>query len=181
MIALAAALLLALPQATTAAAFDPARLAAARAVVEQFLPEAERDRMVDAMLEPIHANTMDAILSSAELTPVFEKDPTFKTRFRAFMNDEQKRSMALLKTSMPELSDAIAKAYARRFTEAQLKEIGAFFATPTGRAYVGQSMTIMSDPDVQAAQRTMMTQSMQGMQTRIAAFVRDAATAAAKE
>lgn len=180
MIALAvAALLFAVPQ--TVPAPEQARLAAAKTVIDQVLPPTERDRMVEAMIEPMNASIVQAMTSSPELTGVFEKDPAFKAKFMAFIAEEQRRSTVLLKANMPAFADAMAKAYARRFTVAQLDEIAVFFATPTGSAYVAQSMTLMSDPDVQAAQAMMMTQAMSGMQTRIADFVRDAASAAAKD
>lgn len=177
MIVFATLLLLAAPQAAP----EPARLSAAEAVIAQVMPPAERDRMVEAMMAPMHTNIMQAMTTSPEMTALFEKQPAFKAKFLSFMAEEQRRTTALLKTNMPAFADAMARAYARQFTEAQLKDISAFFATPTGRVYVAQSMTLMADPDVQAAQRTMMTQAMSGMQTRIAAFVRDAADAAAKE
>jgi hypothetical protein len=176
-IALVAALLL-----QAAPAPDAARLTAARAVIEQFLPAAQRDKMVDAMMAPVQANVSEAMLSAPEMKALFDKDPAFKAKFESFIAGEHKRSTDLLRANMPALADAMAKAYARRFTEPQLKEIGAFFATPTGREYVAQSMTLMSDPDVQAAQRTMMVQAMSGMQSRIAEFASEAArSAAAKE
>lgn len=177
MIAFALALLLASAQAAP----EPARLAAAKVVIDQFLPPAQRDKMVDAMMEPMQANMSQAMLESPEMAKLFEEKPEFKQKFSAFLTAEQKRSTELLRRNMPMFADAMAKAYARRFTEAQLKEIGAFFSTPTGREYVAQSMTLMADPDVQAAQRAMMTQAMQGMQARIAEFASEAAAAAAKE
>lgn len=156
---------------------DPTRLAAARAVVDRFLPPDQHDRMVEQMLAPMEANITGAMASSPEMQALFENDPAMVAEFKAFMVAEQKRSSDLLRINMPMFADAISKAYARRFTVAQLQEIGGFFATPTGREYVAQSMTLMSDPDVQAAQRTMMTQAMQGMSERIAGFAQKAVKA----
>jgi hypothetical protein len=39
--------------------------------------------------------------------------------------------------------------------------MAAFFATPTGQAYLAQSPTIMADPDVGAWMNQLMTRSMQ--------------------
>src|SRR3546814_15125821 len=55
----------------------------------------------------------------------------------------------------------MARAYARRFTVAQLGEIETFFRTPTGRIYVTESMNIMSDPDIAAWQRQSIASSME--------------------
>src|SRR3546814_18844746 len=66
-----------------------------------------------------------------------------------------------LRTQLPGLFDAMARAYARRFTVAQLGEIETFFRTPTGRIYVTESMNIMSDPDIAAWQRQSISSRME--------------------
>jgi hypothetical protein len=69
----------------------------------------------------------------------------------------------------------MARAYARRFDVAQMREIKAFFQTPTGRLYMQQSYTIMADPDVGTWQRTMMANSMTGVQADVADFAKQIA------
>ena len=56
--------------------------------------------------------------------------------------------------------DAMSRAYARRFTVEQMAELRTFFTTPTGRAYMAQATTIMSDPDIAAWQQQMMNSTM---------------------
>lgn len=62
---------------------------------------------------------------------------------------------------MPELIEAMSRAYARRFTSSQMNEMHAFFSTPTGQRYVTEAMGIMSDPDVAEWQRNSMAKSME--------------------
>lgn len=159
---------LALPiaaQAQTAAlparsAPDAARLAAARNLIELMLPTAQRDQMIEGMIRPMMAN----IRQSLEQVPGFNtatgKEPKVKEAFGRFLTTQEERSVASLRAGMPGLVDAMAAAYARRFDLKQIAEIRAFFETPTGRVYMAASYTIMSDPDILAWQRDLMTRSM---------------------
>lgn len=51
----------------------------------------------------------------------------------------------------PLFREGMTKAYAARFDEAQLADIGDFFGTPTGRLYASESMKLMADPQVMGA------------------------------
>lgn len=51
----------------------------------------------------------------------------------------------------PPVRAGLAKAYAVRFDEAQLADISAFFATPTGGEFARQSMALFADPQVMGA------------------------------
>ena len=59
----------------------------------------------------------------------------------------------------PALRDGLARAYARRFTDQQLADVNAFFATPSGSFYASESWVASSDPQVMAA----MTEAMPAM------------------
>ncbi len=74
---------------------------------------------------------------------------------------------------LPTMLDAMAKAYARRFTLVQLKEMSVFFATPTGQAYLMQAPTIMSDPDVGVWMNQLMTRSMHRLPEQMAKLKAD--------
>lgn len=160
------------PAPAPATEVEPARLAAAKAVVGLFLPEDRRDAMIDAMLAPTFEGVRQSFTESPEMASLFGNDPAMKAKIDAFMAEEEARSLKILRASMPQMLEAMARAYARRFTVAQLEEISAFFRTPTGSLYVSQSMTLMSDPDVQASQRAMMQESMKDFPQRIEAFAR---------
>jgi hypothetical protein len=154
----------------TAAAPEPARLAAAQAVIEQIMPAGQRDAMIERMIRPMMENMRSTMLDSPMFEAAKEKNPKFGEMMNEFVKAEFERSITLTKKAMPSMMDAMARAYARRFTLEDLKAISDFFATPAGRNYATQAATIMSDPDVLAAQRAMMIESMQGVQERALAL-----------
>src|SRR3546814_3041507 len=51
----------------------------------------------------------------------------------------------------PPMRDGLAKAYARKFTGAQLTDLNSFLATPTGKLYAGEWMALQADPEVMVA------------------------------
>lgn len=157
--------------APVAAAPDAARLAAAQALIEQIMPADRRDAMVEQMVRPMLANAREAMANAPMFADMARDNPKLATAMNGFMDEEFERSLATTKAAMPAMFDAMARAYARRFTLDQMRDIGDFFKTPSGRAYVETAPTIMSDPDVMAAQRAMMTQTMSGMQERMAKLV----------
>ncbi|KKC25850.1 DUF2059 domain-containing protein [Sphingomonas sp. SRS2] len=171
-IIIAAALVVAAP-AHAQSDVDPARLAVAQQIVEQVMPPGQRDAMIDAIVRPTVANVREAFSQSPDLKSLLAKKLGAQQVLERFVDSQMEASIALTKASLPSLLDAMARAYARRFSTEQLADISAFFRTPSGRAYVAQSATMMSDPDVQAAQRAMMMKSLEGMQERIADFVAD--------
>jgi hypothetical protein len=157
--------------APVAAAPDAARLAAAQALIEQIMPADRREAMIEQMVRPMIANAREAMANAPMFADMTRDNPKLASAMNGFMDEEFERSIATTKAAMPALFDAMARAYARRFTLDQMRDIGDFFKTPSGRIYVETAPTIMSDPDVMAAQRAMMTQTMSGMQERMAKLV----------
>ena len=51
----------------------------------------------------------------------------------------------------PPMREGIARAYARKFSAAQLAGMNRFFATPTGRAFATESFAVQYDPEVLSA------------------------------
>ncbi len=158
------------PPPATAAAPDPARVAAATQLIARLLPADRAEAMIDQMIRPTMGNLHAAMAQAPELKAAFARNPKARAALDAFVADEIARSSTIVKQALPTLRTAMARAYARRFTEAQLNEIAAFFDTPTGRLYAEQAPTIMGDPDILAAQRAMMTQAMQGVAERAQAM-----------
>lgn len=158
------------PTPAAAAAPDPARVAAATQLIARLIPADRAEAMIDQMIRPTMGNLHAAMAQAPELKAAFARNPKARAALDAFVADEVARSTAIVKQAMPALRTAMARAYARRFTEAQLNEIAAFFDTPTGRLYAEQAPTIMGDPDIVAAQRAMMTQAMQGVAERAQAM-----------
>ena len=162
--------------AAAVAAPDPARLAAARELIDVLMPPESRARMIEGMIAPMLGNLQQGIAQSPMFSSAMAQDPQMQTQFAAFMDRQQTRTMTLMRDGLPSMVDAMARAYARRFDVAQCRDIKAFFATPSGRAYMQQSLTIMADPDVAAWQRSMMESSMAHMQADVAEFAKQAAT-----
>lgn len=152
------------------AAPDPARLAVAKILIERFMPADRRDAMVEQMVRPMMDAARETMFSGALFESIKADDPKLQATIDDFMKQEFEHSLARMKAAMPALADAMARAYARRFTLEQLQAISAFYETPAGRAFAEQAPTLMSDPDILAVQRTMMTEAMAGMEQRIAGF-----------
>lgn len=179
-LALAAALVLA-PVAATAqapastAVVDSARLAAATRLLDALFPPVSRTQMMDAMMTPMMANLRQGMTQNPSFAAEMAKNPKVKAAFEQFMDAQFRRSLDLVRTSLPGMFDAIARAYARRFDVAQMEEIERFFRTPTGQAYMQGAMTVMADPDVAAFQRKMMADAMSRVQADTAAFAKEVA------
>ncbi|WP_176473050.1 DUF2059 domain-containing protein [Sphingomonas lenta] len=146
--------------AAPAQAVDAARLEAARALMDVLMPPATREQMMQGMMAPLMANIERGMAADPQFAAAIGSDPRVKALFDEFTRKQMARTTELIRTSLPGMIDAIAKAYARRFDVAQLGELRRFFETPTGRAYVRDSMTIMADPDVAQWQQDLMTRSM---------------------
>lgn len=161
--------------APPSAAIDPARIAAARELIDLLMPPASRAQMVEGMMTPMLVNMRRGMAQNPEFAAAMNGDPRVKTLFDAFMQRQQERTMTLLRASLPGMSDAMTRAYARRFDVTQMREIKAFFMTPTGRIYMQQAATIMADPDIGAWQRTMMTDSVSKVHDDVADFAKQVA------
>ncbi|WP_081668592.1 DUF2059 domain-containing protein [Sphingomonas phyllosphaerae] len=163
------------PASAPAAAPDPARLSAATRLMDTLMPPASRAQMMDQMMGPMLANLRQGMTQNPQFAAEMAKNPKVKAAFDRFMDSQFRRSMDMVRTSLPGMFDAMARAYARRFDVAQLEELQRFFATPTGQAYMQAAMTIMSDPDVAAVQRNMMVEAMSRVQADTAAFAKEVA------
>ncbi|MGN7998141.1 DUF2059 domain-containing protein [Sphingomonas sp. 22176] len=157
--------------APVAQAPEPARIAAAKALIAKVMPPERVDAMIDQMMRPMMENLRNAMAQTPEMQAAFAKNPQAKAALDAFVDDELKHAIATTKESMPTMLDAMARAYARRFTVAQLNDVSAFFDTPSGKLYAEQSPTVMADPDILAAQRAVMEKSIRGTMERAQAMV----------
>ena len=180
MIGVAAALALAVPsvtfaQAAPSAAVDPARLAVARDLIDVLMPPATREQMVQGMIAPMLANLQKGMTQNPDFARAMQADPRIKGMFDTFVGQQLERTTTSMRAALPGMTDAMGRAYARRFDIAQMRDIKAFFVTPTGRLYMQQSYTIMSDPDVAAWQQTMMRNSMGRVQSDVAEFAKQIA------
>ena len=149
---------------------DPARLLRARALVDVIMPPASRTTMIDTMMRGMMANLGGVIQTSPQMKALIANDPRIAAAVERFVTRQQEKSLSMLKSNFPGMLDAVAHAYARRFTDAQMADMDAFFQTPSGRAYIAKSATIMNDPDVARWQRDLMTGSMKSVPADLAAL-----------
>ena len=155
---------------------DPVRLAAARPVIDRIWPDGTyahvihvmMDQLIPASMAQTFAMKPSDLLAGLGGKPgaktgeksaagetigqmAAKNDPYFQQRMAITLRvigDEMGR---LMTETEPSVRDALAHAYARRFTVAQLAELDHFFATPTGKAYVADSLTLMMSPDMPQA------------------------------
>lgn len=78
-------------------------------------------------------------------------DPKRQEREGGMLGVMQPMMVEAGKILEPPMREGIARAYARKFSAAQLTEMNGFFATPTGKAYASESFAIQYDPEVMSA------------------------------
>ena len=143
-------------------AVDPARLAAAERLLGVLMPPARFEAMIDGITAATARNVMQQFRSSA-LATTFSDDPRVQPIMARYIERLTTDSVAAMRAGRPDMMRAMQRAYARRFTVAQLTEVERFFATPTGQLYMDQGATIMADPDVAAWQQKMVKQQFDRM------------------
>ena len=139
----------------------------------RIMPPATRNQMVTSMMASMNQMMLQAIRQNPELSATLDKEPGAGAVFERFMQRQQAFQTQQLTQNLPGMLDAMAHAYARRFTLPQLHDIAEFFATPSGQVYLVQAPTVMSDPDVAAWMGTLMKNSMQHMPDRMAELMAD--------
>lgn len=135
------------PAAATATP-DPARIAAARQLLDTILPPATRDATFAEMVNVMMVNMTRGIIQGQGLDRVFDAHPDAAAIFARFVDRQRTLALDDLKRATPDLMEAQAQAYARRFDLAELTAIRAFFATPVGEKYRVESVKVMGDPAV---------------------------------
>jgi len=177
----AAALLLATPaiaqtapapatvQAATSTPVDPARLAAAQALVNTLFPPAVREQMMRGMLVPIGANVRESLISDYHVSAAATRDPRAQKIIDNYVEGQLANVQREFIATIPQMTSAFARAFARRLDISQMEKAQAFFSSQAGRQYRQVATTIMSDPDVVAWQRDMLDkvarQSMRDIKT----------------
>jgi hypothetical protein len=160
--ALAVAPLAAQGQAQTsapAAAPDPARVAAGARVAAQLVPEGAylrimRDQfpqMMDAMMTQmgsLKASDVGGKGTGSAIDAARSADPHFEERMRIMTRVMGEEMGPLMGRLEPQVRAGLSGALARRFTAAQLADMAAFFATPSGSALAGSYLSLMADPEM---------------------------------
>lgn len=166
--------LLAAPEAASAATtptpVEPARLKAARPVVDRLFPVGTYKRLMGGTMDKMMNSLMDGVLampmrdiaaiggldeerlaamdktSIAEIMAIY--DPHYRERMQRGTRAMMDSMVGLMTEFEPRVRDGLTRAYARKFTAAQLDELAGFFATPTGSLYASESMAIFMDPEI---------------------------------
>lgn len=169
---LAAALLGATPalaQAPVAPAalqpVDPARLALAEKTVVVLVPEGVYLRLMQKQFPVM----MDAMLANMDVAmpggrdKARAADPAFDERLRIMTRVMGEEMGPLMARMEPSLRIGMARALARRFDTRQLADLNAFFATPSGKAFGEQFISLFADPEIMGEMMKAMPMMMQEM------------------
>jgi len=148
---------------------DPRSLALATEILDISYPPERRlalsMRRLDSLLAQMEAATA---ATTGEIT-----DPGARAIYDRYQADLRREAERVLAVRSPLTYVAWARAYARRFTYAELVEIRAFVATPTGTRFVQRIGEITSDPDIVRAQTATMTAVAAAVQPLEARFTED--------
>ncbi len=130
----------------------PADIAAATGVPEEQLYELDQEALAaaGALIDP-HAEQRNK--------KVFEAIVPLMTE--AFTEIE------------PVLREGMARAYARKFSAEQLREINAFFNTPAGEFYAAESFVLLADPEIMSASMQAMPVMLEKVMAKIPELEKD--------
>lgn len=168
-----------------ASASEAGRLMMARSVAARMLPDGTFEKVMGSMMDGLMSSMMDGMMNVpirsianfsnekpdkiAALGPGTLRDimtivdPAYRERSQIgarVIGAELGRMMTGME---PTFREAMAEVYATRFDEKQLREIDAFFQTPTGRTFAEQSMTIQTDPIFADRMKAMVPEMMGAM------------------
>ena len=172
-------------QAVGAAEIDPAQLAAARTVVMRVFPEGTYGRIMDGAMKAAMGSMTDQMLDIpvkdlARIGGLSDKqlqemgpgtlrqineiiDPAFHQRME-LLGGVMAREMTGIMTKLePSVREGVIRAYAKRFSAAQLADLNRFFETPTGQIYGAESMLLFMDPEVMGRMQAVMPELMKEM------------------
>jgi hypothetical protein len=172
------------PPATAAPAAtppDPERMALARQAIDYVWPLGTYRRLIansmGGMTDMMIGATLD-VKTDDMLPPgtrpkgtpsgtlreaMAKEDPYFEERMRIMYRVMGEEMAPIASHVEPQVREALATIYARRFTAEQLADMNRFFATPSGRAYAADSLTVYTEPEMTRAMATMMPELMKAM------------------
>lgn len=142
---------------------DP-KLAEARSIVAAMYPADARQQMIEKMLADMSA-PMRQSLPIDRMT-----DPGLKSLFNDYLVQLLAQQRPLVIRNLPGMMDAMALAYSRQFSLAELKDVHAFAETPSGRSFLSHMTSILGDPAVQKVTRDMMVEAQQTAKSSVATF-----------
>lgn len=147
---------------------DPERVEAARELLDILMPQEQREAMMVAMIEPMIANLEAGMMQTPDLEAALADNPDVRALFMEFMAAQRARALESAAANLPSMVEAMSRAYARRFTRREMREIGEFVQTDTGRAFAQSSFTATVSPQVMGAAQSFLPQLMQAMPNIVA-------------
>ncbi len=164
---------------------DPAKLELARAIIAKTMPPGRLRETMDGMMGPLTDRMMGQIrdmpigrmleafgvpaerarkVTMANVMQIASiLDPAYQRRQEISMKVMMTGILDITSSVEPDVLDATAKAYARNFDMAELKDIDRFFSTPSGETYARNLTKLASDPGVLDAAAKMMPKMMEAM------------------
>ncbi|MBJ7502451.1 MAG: DUF2059 domain-containing protein [Sphingopyxis sp.] len=152
---------------------DPSRLTLAQQTTAALIPNGSIEKMVDNLYGKMFKTIMgefggqsDLLLSiktGVESEQIAGLDEATKGKVADMFDPHRKERedqitrvikpliSEALADMEPPMRDGLAKAYARKFSGAQLTDLNSFLATPTGRIYADEWMALQADPEVMLA------------------------------
>lgn len=174
---------------------EPARLELAKVTASKLLPDGAYAKIMDGMFEQMLTPIMNILpgltneqivtatgASEENVAALTEEKKAAVTQIIDPQNKE--RGKQIIDVMKPMISEAMAviepamrtglsRAYARKFTAAQLTTINGFFMTPTGGAFARESFALQADPEVMQA-------TFKALPAIFSSFMRDEAKFKAK-
>jgi hypothetical protein len=149
---------------------EPARLTLAQQTMGSLIPAGSLEKMIDNLYGKIfktlmgelggQSDLMISIKTGVDNDKIAALDEATKTKVADMFDPHRKEredqitrvikpliSEALTDMERP-MRDGMAKAYARKFSAAQLTDLNTFLATPTGTLYANEWMALQADPEV---------------------------------
>jgi len=162
---------------------DPVRLSIAQGIAGQLIPPGTYQKIMKDISEQMASTMIDQMMGmdastmmgsaggdaaqSAQGKSVGELaavgDPHFKERMDIMMRVMFDEMGKLMSEMEPVARDALARVYARRYSERQLTDMKAFFATPSGSAFAADFMATFSDPEMMQAMMGQMPKILEAM------------------
>lgn len=152
---------------------EPARLTLAQRTTAALIPSGSLEKMIDNLYGKMFktimgemggdSDLMISIKTGVDSEKVSALDDATRGKIADLFDPHRKeREDQITKVVKPLISEALAdleppmrngmaKAYARKFTAAQLTDLNTFLATPTGTAYASEWMAVQADPEVMLA------------------------------
>jgi hypothetical protein len=151
---------------------DPTRLAKARGVALSMWPDGTYGSLIETLATTVGNSVLDMKPSDLPMPQASKAkkgksdepkaaqpdislrdqmrrdDPYFDKRMEVVMAAAHRELQRLSPLVEPTLREGLSRALARRFSEPQLADIGAFYASPTGQLYARESMKMWMDGDI---------------------------------